>query len=191
MDSQDLADVQGTLAGHGEAYARIIGRHQPRVTARLWRFTHDRQALEELVEEAFVDAYLSLRSFRGSGSLAGWLNAIATRVGYRYWKRTARAARQTVSLQDWDLPALARQERPDPQQASQAVHAMLGQLPPRDRLVLTLMYLEGLPLASIAQQTGWSLTMVKVQAHRARKKLRGLLEKNGLSHILEDLEPQP
>ena len=189
MDRLDLdrPDVQASLDGNGEAYARIVGRHQPRITARMWRFTHDRGVLEELVEEVFVEAYVSLRNFRATGTFAGWLHTIATRVGYRHWKRTRRAAK-TVSLQDYDLPAIVRQDRPDPQAVGQVLHELLARLRPRDRLVLTLMYLEGLPLAQIAQQTGWSLTMVKVQAHRARKKLRGLLEESGLSDILEDME---
>lgn len=186
MNPQDLIDVQQTLAGDAQAFARIIRRHQAQVTARMWRFTHDRQALEELVEEVFVEAYLHLRSFKGSGPLPGWLNTIATRAGYRYWKRRSRKSR-TVSLKDWDLPALAREDKPDPQQAGEALGALLEQLRPRDRLVLTLMYLEDLPLAEVAQETGWSLTMVKVQAHRARAKLRALLAANGITG-LDDLE---
>ena len=41
--------------------------------------------------------------------------------------------------------------------------------------MLTLMYLEELSIADVAERTGWSQTMVKVQAHRARKKLKRLL----------------
>ena len=44
-------------------------------------------------------------------------------------------------------------------------------------ILLTLLYLEELSVADAAERTGWSRTMVKVQAHRARKKLRALLEK--------------
>ena len=57
------------------------------------------------------------------------------------------------------------------------LHELLAKLPPRDRLVLTLLYLEGLSVAQAAQRAGWSKAMVKVQAFRARKKLRALLEK--------------
>jgi RNA polymerase sigma-70 factor (ECF subfamily) len=46
----------------------------------------------------------------------------------------------------------------------------------RDRLVLMLIYLEGCSVAEAAEATGWSRTMVKVQAHRARRRLRALLE---------------
>lgn len=179
----DIADVQGCLQGDGEAYARIVSRHQQQIATRMWRFTRDRQNLEELVQEVFVEAYTNLRSFKGTGPFSHWLNAIATRVGYRFWKRKKQLAGKTINLQDWDLPAMAREEKPDPREAGEVLHVLLGQLPPRDRLVLTLMYLEELPLARIAEQTGWSLTMVKVQAYRARRKLRVLLEKKGITDL--------
>ncbi len=56
------------------------------------------------------------------------------------------------------------------------VAAALEQLAPRDRLVLTLLYLESRSVAEAADLAGWSETMVKVQAHRARKRFRKLLE---------------
>jgi DNA-directed RNA polymerase specialized sigma24 family protein len=46
-------------------------------------------------------------------------------------------------------------------------------------MVLTLLYVEELSVAQTAEETGWSRTMVKVQAHRARKKLKKLLEASG------------
>jgi RNA polymerase sigma-70 factor (ECF subfamily) len=57
----------------------------------------------------------------------------------------------------------------------------LAELPPRDRLVLTLLHLEELDTQAIAERLGWSRTLVKVQAFRARQKLRKLLEARGYS----------
>ena len=57
------------------------------------------------------------------------------------------------------------------------VHQLLATVSARDRLVLTLHYLEGFSIEQIAEQTGWTKTMVKVQMHRARKRLRKKMEK--------------
>jgi len=177
VDPAELREVQAAARGDGEAYARLVRRHQQAVGAYLWRFTRNRGQWEELVHDTFVEAYFSLPGFRGRSPLLHWLRKIATRVGYRYWKQQARLRRRpTVPLQCWDLVARDDPPPPDPEQAAATVHAMLGQLGPRDRLVLTLFYLEGCPVAQIAQLTGWSRTMVKVQAHRARNRLKKLLQ---------------
>lgn len=173
MNRDDQQDIQAALAGDGEAYARLIRRHQQRIARRMWRFTRDPQELESLVQDVFVEAYKSLGSFRGTGPLEHWLLRIATRAGYRYWKRRDRG-RLIVPLGEWDPPA---EEAPAPSEAAERLHHMLEKLRPRDRLVLTLMYFEDLGVTDIARQTGWSETMVKVQAHRARTRLKSLLDK--------------
>ena len=177
MDQADWRDIEATLAGHGEAYARIVRRYQNDIARRMWRFTRDRRELEELVQDVFVEAYTSLASYRGTGPFDHWLSRLATRVGYRLWKRRRRAEK-TVAIQDWDAPDPSRTQEAqlEAAEAAERLHRVLGQLAPRDRLVLTLMYLEEMSVAEIADHTGWSRTMVKVQAHRARKKLRALME---------------
>ena len=173
---QDNHDIQATLGGDGEAYRRIVQRYQQPIARRMWRFTRDRQQVEELVADVFVETYTSLRRYSGRAPFAHWLNTIATRVGYRFWKRRRRLEHE-VPLQDWDAPAESQSDPLEAAETGERLHMLLAQLPPRDRLVLTLMYLEELSIAQTAKQTGWSQSMVKVQAHRARNKLRILLEK--------------
>lgn len=175
-DPLDWQDIRASLEGDGEAYARLIHRYQPAIAAYLWRFARDRQRCEELVHDVFVEAYLGLRKFRGDAPLLHWLRKIATRVGYRYWRQRARQRAETAApLQAWDGAARADPDALDAAEAAAALHAVLRQMSPRDRLVLTLMYLEGCSVAEIAALSGWSATMVKVQAHRARARLKKLL----------------
>jgi RNA polymerase sigma-70 factor, ECF subfamily len=176
VDGSDWDDVQASLCGDGEAYARLVRRHQDDVAGYLRLFTRDRQVWEELTQEAFVQAYLSLRTFRGEAPLAHWLRKIATRVGYRHWKNQKRQQLRAQPLEEWEPAVEAADSDTDSAQAAALVHATLARLAPRDRLVLPLMYLEQRSVADTASLVGWSQTMVKVQAHRARKKLRQLLE---------------
>jgi RNA polymerase sigma-70 factor, ECF subfamily len=178
MVDADRADIEATLAGDGTAYGRLVKKYQNEIAKRMWRFTRDRGALEELVQDVFVEVYTSLKGFRGEAPFVHWLNRIATRVGYRFWKTQARQASRTVPLQDWDtlVDADAETDELEAAEAGELLHEMLAALPPRDRLVLTLLYIEELSVAEAADRTGWSKTMVKVQAFRARKKLRALLE---------------
>jgi len=174
-DPNDLVDVGRAIEGDGDAYARLVRRHQVAIGSYMWRFTRDRNQWEELVHEVFVEAYLSLRSFRGRAPLAHWLRKIATRVGYRFWtKRTRLRAESSTPVEPWDQ--IEQPAQTNAREAAEQVHALLDRLGPRDRLVLTLFYLEECSIAEIAQLTGWTQTMVKVQSFRARSRLKKLLE---------------
>jgi len=170
----DRDDIEACLGGDGSAYERLIRRHQGDVARRMWRFTRDPRELDELVHEVFVEAYFSLAGYRGTGPLRHWLGKVAVRVGYRHWQRKARRSAD-VPLQDWDAPA----GDPAADAAADVVHGVLAQLPPRDRLVVTLMYLEGRSVAEAADIAGWSQTMTRVQAWRAKRKLKALLAEAG------------
>lgn len=176
----DLEDVRQSRQGDSDAYQRLIERHQAYIAKIMWRFSRDHRVHEELVQDVFVEAYLSLGSYRGKMPFAHWLSRIATRVGYRYWKQNARwQKRQSLSLQKWDRLHDKTAQQMDISQAAVLVHRLLAQLPPRDRLVLTLRYLEQCDLAETAKRTGWTETMVKVQTFRARKKLQKLFVQIG------------
>jgi RNA polymerase sigma-70 factor (ECF subfamily) len=170
VDPADLSDIRATLHRHdGDAYARLVRRHQQSVAGRMRRFArNDRATLEELTHDVFVEAYLSLPRYRGGAPFDHWLAVIATRVGYRHWKRQSahRPAPLTGSEPAPDSPTNATDHELD---------RVLDQLPPRDRLVLTLLYLEDRSTAEAARLTGWSQTMVKVQAFRARAKLKKIM----------------
>ncbi len=183
----DWDDVKLTRRGDSEAYRRLIERHQDRVARMLWRFSRDRRVHEELVQDVFVEAYLSLRGYHGKAPLAHWLARIATRVGYRYWKEKARRkGTEAFDLQEWDeaVGASLAAGALEPDHAGELLHQLLEQMAPRDRLVLTLRYLEQCDVVETARRTGWTKTMVKVQTLRARNRLRKLIEQSGTELVL-------
>jgi RNA polymerase sigma-70 factor (ECF subfamily) len=177
-DAFDWADVQASQGGDHEAYARLVRRHQQTIASYMWRFTRQRLTWEELVHDVFVEAYVGLGSYQGRAPFLHWLRRIATRVGYRYWKRRRRQQGRESPLDDAVADAAAARDdgAEASRQAAEVVHGLLARLAPRDRLVMTLMYLEQCTVAEIAQRTGWSETLVKVQAHRARQRLRRICE---------------
>jgi len=176
-DQRDVAAVRG---GDGEAYRRIVRRHQPTIARRMARFSRDRATVEELVHDCFVEAYLSLRSYRGDAPLEHWLTKIATRTGYRHWKTERRDRKRILDLQS--NHSSARMAAPPAEDTAELAMYLLDQLSPRDRLAITLLHLEGRSVAEAAELAGWSQTLLKVQAYRARKKLRALLERQGIDH---------
>jgi RNA polymerase sigma factor (sigma-70 family) len=175
-DAAELEEIHRSRQGDSDAYRRLIERHQEHISGILWRFSRDRLVHEELVQDVFVEAYMSLGSYLVKAPFEHWLARIATRVGYRHWKQMARRREEeSLTLEEWDQIPKESPERIDPSLAASFVHRLLAQLRPRDRLVLTLRYLEGCDVAETARRTGWTKSMVKVQCRRAIKRLEKLV----------------
>jgi len=174
----DIKDVESCRNGDAEAYRRLVERYQQRIARMMWRFARDRETHEDLVQEVFVEAYQSLSTFKAKAPFEHWLARIATHVGYRHWRlQSRRGAVEMVPLDDWQELAETDFDDADPATAADLLHKLMAQLPPRDRLVLTLRYVDDRSVEETARLTGWSETMVKVQAWRARGKLEKLFQK--------------
>jgi RNA polymerase sigma-70 factor, ECF subfamily len=165
--------------GDGGAFQELVEKYQNRVSSIMWRFSRDFDIHQDLVQDVFVEAYTSLKNFRPQAPFFHWLSRIAVRVGYRHWKRQKKAQNNPhVSLDEWEQ--LSDPKTPDvlaTQEAADLLHRLLGQLTPRNRLVLTLRFIEERNVEETSELTGWSQTMVKVQTLRARSQLKKLFEK--------------
>ena len=170
-------DIRQSQQGDSDAYRRLVERHQSHIAKLLWRFTRDKNCHEELVQETFVQAYFSLPTYKVKAPFEHWLTRIATRVGYRFWKQQSKHQHVALLENEWDNLAKVETQESEPQEAAELIHHLLSQLPARDRLVLTVRYLEQCDIAETARRTGWTSTMVKVQTHRAKQKLKKIAEK--------------
>lgn len=177
---EDRKDIAESLAGNGEGFARLVRRYQDRVAVQMWRFTRDAVVLDQLVQDVFVEAYLSLKGFRSQAPFLHWLRRIATRVGFRYWKSQARIEEREGALKETQMSLTAAPEALTPGEAADMLYQLFRRLPPADRLVLNLFYFEECDVKQIADRSGWNRALVKVRLHRARKKLKSLLEEAGM-----------
>lgn len=177
VSAEDREDIAESLSGSEAAYSRLVTRYQGTIASQMWRFSRDPRIIEELVQEAFVQAYLSLPKFKGRSPFLHWLRAIATRVGYRHWRSKKRDQERRDALHA--LGSVVLPKDAGPSEAGEYLHTLLATLAPEDRLVLTLHYFEGCDTLEIAERMGWSRSLVKVRAYRARKKLRAMLEEAG------------
>jgi len=183
VENTDWADVRASLSGDEQCYARLVQRYEKQITKLIWRFTREPTECEELVQQVFVEAYFSLKSYRGHAPFLHWLRRIASRVGYRFWKEQARE-KKYLPLADFNAIERTKEDSIDPSEAAKILHALLARLPRADRLVLTLMYFEQCTTRQIAARMGWSRAMVKMRALRARKKLKTIAERENLPEKL-------
>lgn len=186
VENIDWLDVTASVQGDQDAYERLVRRYERQITGLLWRFTRDAVQCEELVQQVFVEAYFSLKTYRGDAPLLHWLRRIATRTGYRFWREKAKEP-QELPLPDFDIMEQIEAEQEDsidPSEAAAVLHALLARLPADDRLVLTLLYFDRCGTQEIAERMGWSRAKVKTQALRARRKMKEIAERE---HLLEKL----
>jgi RNA polymerase sigma-70 factor, ECF subfamily len=186
----DAADVRAAQAGDALAWQALVERHHQTMTALLWRFTRERADLEDLVQETFLRMVRHLPTWRAEQPFAHWLRRVAVNVGRDYCRRmTVRHRHAAGSWQSdpdrgegaRDLEARDRAPDPAARAAADEIKQLLSRLPPDDRALLTLHYLEGWPLADVAATFGWTLTATKLRAMRARARFRATLSPQDLA----------
>ena len=81
--------ISAARNGDEDAFRQIVDRYQSTLTTQMRRFSGDRQVVEDLVHDVFVEAFMSLGSFKAKSPFEHWLRKIAVRVGYRFWQSQA------------------------------------------------------------------------------------------------------
>jgi RNA polymerase sigma-70 factor (ECF subfamily) len=181
----DVACTLRARDGDRAAMAVLVERHQAAVARLLWRFVRTRNDLDDLVQETFLRMVRGLPGWRAEQPFVHWLLRIATNVGRDHFRRQTVRRRWLAepSPADLDTPrpeAVEPAADPAARAAANEVKAMLAQLTPDDRALLTLHYLEGWGLARIGEHYDWTLTATKLRAWRARRRLRTLLHTRDL-----------
>lgn len=193
----DLAqtDEQLWLAvvrGDGVAFAAIFDRHGDRMWRHAWRLMQHRQDTEDVVAAAFAEAWRSRRRVRVvDGSVLPWLLATTTncaRNACRSIRRNERLiAHIPVAAPAADTADIAadRVERLD---AGTQVARALRELPERDARLIALVLLDELPLADAAAAIGVSYGAAKTRMHRAKAKLRAILQAAGAADEVDEID---
>lgn len=165
----------------------LVRRHQAAVARLLWRFARTPADLDDLVQETFLRMVRALPSWRAEQPFAHWLLRTATNVGRDYFRKQSVRRRWTADAPLEDPNGSPLPEATDPaanpsaRAAANEIKELLALLSPDDRTVLTLHHLEGWDMAEIAAQFSWTVTATKLRAWRARRHLRALLERKGIS----------
>lgn len=172
--------------GEVDAYAALLEKYRDRVAALVSRYV-PANMVAEVAQEVFVSAFFSINSYTPRQPFEHWLLRVAVRRSYDYWRKQYRSREKSFSALSkeelrWVEAAMTAPNEEstegsyDQAHAANVLEAALLTLSPEDRMVITLVHLEGLSVREAADQLGWSTVNVKVRAHRARKKLAALLE---------------
>jgi RNA polymerase sigma-70 factor, ECF subfamily len=184
----DLELARSTRAGDESAFEEIMRRYSPRVFRFASRFFRQRSLVEEAAQEVFLKAFTELDSYEGRGSMEGWLTRITTNTCLNLLRSSKRRPELTVSdltedetaWLDANMGAAATERHKANERglvAADLTDRVLQTLSPDDQLVLMMIDGEENSVKDVVKMTGWSESKVKVQAFRARRRMREAVEK--------------
>jgi len=179
----DAEIIERVLHGEIDRFAELIARHRQQVL-KIVSGHVPADHIAEVAHDAFVRAYRSLSRFSQRVPFEHWLSRLAVRTCYDFWRAQRRAdvpvSTLTGEQSGWLDRALAAEsderfrEQADRRESLEVLDWALSRLSGDDRLVLTLVALEGRSAREAADLLGWSVVNVKVRGYRARRKLRAL-----------------
>jgi RNA polymerase sigma factor (sigma-70 family) len=167
-----------------EAARRLIEQLYPLVIRIVRCHLPRRMAEEDLAQDVFIKLLGRLDQYQARPDIPfeHWVSRLAVRTCLDALRAERR--RPEVRWSDLEEPEatwlqfMLTEEAAVPESGASAarevVEKLLAQLAPKDRLVITLLDLEQRPVREIAELTGWSATLVKVRAFRARRKLKAI-----------------
>lgn len=174
--------IQRTKSGDRVAARELIDLHKNRLFAFIFRMSHNHHDAEEICQEAFLKAFASIDSFSSEYRFSTWLFTI----GYRICLNQLRRKRPLTGDLDFSaLPLIARDSSADSLVSQDvlrlrnAVWSAVDQLSPAQRSAILLFYRHELGCHEISRIMELPLATVKSHLHRARAKLRELMESMG------------
>lgn len=162
--------LRAAVAGEPEALSRLYRRHADAVYRMAFRLTESSADAQDVVQDVFVGLPEALRSYRGSGSLEGWLKKLAARTALM--KLRSQRERREVPLSAF-AHLLQRGEAGPVDRM--ALERAIAALPEEFRFVVVLREIEGFTHREIADLLGISRTYSEVRHYRALKALRAYL----------------
>jgi RNA polymerase sigma-70 factor (ECF subfamily) len=171
----DRALVERWQSGDHRAASLLVARHGPAL-ARFAAGLGEWEAVEELVQDAFVRAFDSIDGFRNEATLRTWLFTILRRLVLDR-RRAARRRREEVDVDDVTLAASGGPlEALVASETERRVHAVVQRLPRLQREVFALRVSEGLSYKEIAQVLDTTEGAARVHYHHATRAVKEALD---------------
>ena len=173
------------VGGDVDCFEELITRYQSRVFGMARKYFRNESDAEDVVQTIFTKTFQKLSSYKGTAPFEHWFMRLSVNACYDALRRKRNRPEYTISDtlfddESWQdrldkIPEAS--DREEQEQARELVHTVLDQVSDRARIILTLQELEGRTIKEIAEITGWSESLVKVQAFRSRKEMRAAVER--------------
>ncbi len=173
--------VQQVLNGNNNAFRFLVSKYQRLVLHVVGRMVQQQDEVEDICQEVFIKVFKTLKRFRGDSKLSTWIAKIAYNTAITHIRKQQRRSEVSYS----DQPALIgtqkdtglNQQILEKEEAKKYLLQLIETLPVNYRTVLTLFHLEEFSYKEIEEITGMPEGTIKSYLSRARKILKGKIEK--------------
>ena len=188
MKTDDASIVKSVLAGNSNNFRVLVDKY--RLLAEQWAFHHTRNIsdAEEIVQEAFVEAYFRLDTLQKPCRFGGWLRRIVTNIAILRFRQR----RLTVSFEEVSniynhnegeirynyYDTLSPLDQFEAKEQADKLDAAISVLPQTYRQVIMMFYFDALSYKEIAAELGISVAALKSRLYRAKEKLKKEMLKN-------------
>ncbi len=178
MDEQQL--VKQVLSGSDAALKLLIERYERLVVHMVTRVIDVTMDREEVCQDVFIKVYEKLSTFNFESKLSTWIATIAYRHAVNFAKKKKM---EQVDLDSITFKIGVEENLAEQNDMTNFIHSLVDQLPVTYKTVLTLFYLDGFSYPEIVETTGMPEGTVKNYIHRARIKLKDLVEAHAKKEI--------
>ena len=166
----ESALLQQVRDGNQNAFRILMERHMKQAYNVAYGFVQDRDDADDIAQEAFVNVYRSLHSFRGDSAFATWLHRIVTNLSLSRMKQRNKEQSRRANVEEADST-----HAPAPGQSTETrahIERALHELPTLQRVVVLLRHFEGLSTAQVSKALSCSEAAVKTHLFRGLKKMK-------------------
>ncbi len=177
LGGEELADdaiVERVRAGDVGLYEILMRRHNQRLYRTIRAILRDDRDVEDVMQQAYLDAFTHLDQFRGSAKFSTWL----TRIAVNRAIRTGRGTPDDVEFPVDQTPApdIDPEHEMYGHELKVVLEALIEQLPEQFRVVFVMREVEGLSTAETAECLEINEETVKTRLHRAKRLLKDRLD---------------
>jgi RNA polymerase sigma-70 factor (ECF subfamily) len=186
---RDLELALRAASGDRAAQRQVFLEQRAQVHRALYRILGSNREIEDLVQDAFIEIFRALHSFRGSSSLGRWCQTIAVRIAYLAISRRGAPTVDLALVDDGLASDVDVRRTVQMREAARRLYVALDRIEPKHRIAFALASIDGRPLAEVAQLTNSTMFAIKTRVWRARRELMRLAARDAvLSAYLHELE---
>jgi RNA polymerase sigma-70 factor, ECF subfamily len=176
----DLGLVKRAQQGDAEAFAALFHTHRARVYSICLRMTNNSAQAEDLTQDAFLQVFRKLSTFKGNSALSTWLHRIAVNTVLMHFRKKALKQVSLDEPSNWDATVVRREFGSRDRRLSGAVDRItlnraIRDLPTGYRTVFLLHEVKGYEHPEIAKLLDCSIGNSKSQLHKAKGRIREFL----------------